>query len=429
MNLPSPTNEFDIDLSDKTEFKKPDFVHWKLGKSGFPIILNTADNLRELVRFRGLQLCFNQMTYEPEINDLETKQAVQSSFTQIESMLISDCNIFGLPQKAVSNHLLAISESEPYHPIKEWLNDGEWDGVKRVDEVITCLPVKYTDLSLSVLKHWLVGCVASLYESNFKSKLVPVLQGEQSFRKTAFIERMAKIMPNAFLEGAELNPDSKDSVLSCIRAFIVELGELERTSKNCQGSLKAFITKEIDTVRPPYAKTDIKKVRKSHFIATVNGNDFLKDDTGSSRFVALEMIAPANMDKLNNLLGWSYDGTGKVEQERPELLHQFWLEVKALYESGFGWMLTDDILLKAKQVNEFFSDKGNWYQYILETYVQCPNSKAKRWVSAADLVNLDSKLSGVNTKQIGIALSHLYKDGLIDRREGRSRSRFFLLSI
>ncbi|OBU22903.1 hypothetical protein AYY22_07840 [Photobacterium kishitanii] len=416
-------------MSNKTEFKKPNFVHWKLGNSGSPIVLNTADNLRELVKYRGLRLCFNQMTYEPEIDDLETKQIVQSSYTQIESMLISDCNIFGLPQKAVSNHLLAISESEPYHPIKEWLNDGKWDGIKRVDEVILCLPVKHIELSLNVLKHWLVGCVASLYESNFKSKLVPVLQGEQSYRKTAFIERIAKITANSFLEGAELNPDSKDSVLSCIRAFIVELGELERTSKNSQGSLKAFITKEIDTVRPPYAKTDIKKVRQSHFIATVNGNDFLKDDTGSSRFVALEMIAPANMDKLNSLLGWSYNGTGKIEQKAPELLHQFWLEIKALYEAGFGWMLSDDIIIKAKEVNESFRDKGNWYQYIRETYVDSSSTKVKRWVSAADLVNLDSNLSGVNTKQIGIALSHLHKDSLIDRKVGRSRSCVYLLKI
>ncbi len=131
-----------------------------------------------------------------------------------------------------------MAHESSYHPIADWLA-GEWDRKPRVEAVLNCLETKNPALSNIVLLHWLVGCVACLFVGNFKSKLVPVLQGEQSFKKTAFVERIANVMPSAFLEGAELNPDNKDSVLTVIRSWIVELGELERSTKNCQGALRS----------------------------------------------------------------------------------------------------------------------------------------------------------------------------------------------
>ena len=255
---------------------------------------------------------------------------------------------------------------------------------------------------------------------------VPVLQGDQSYKKTAFIERMLNVMPQAFLEGAELNPDNKDSVLSCIRSWGAELGELERTNKNSQGSLKAFITKSVDTIRPPYARTDIKKPRQTHFIASVNGENFLKDETGSSRFVVLAMKKPANMDELNKILGWHYNGTGSIKQPKPELLKQFWLEVKSLYLSGFGWMLSDKETLLAKGINEEFNDKGSWYEYLRDQYVK-GNSSSLHWLTAGELVNDDSKLSSRETALVGKALKRLADEGKIETRKGRAnRTEYFL---
>ncbi|RPJ67647.1 hypothetical protein DRW07_05270 [Alteromonas sediminis] len=199
------------------------------------------------------------MKFQPEVHDI-CGDLVLNNFDQVRSKLISAASRYGLPKTTIDDHLSAVCLNHEYHPIKDWLDSGEWDGKERVSDVIGCLNAKSPEIAKIVLKRWLVACVASVYEPMFKSKLVPVLQGDQSFRKTAFVERIALVMPSAFLEGAELNPDSKDSVLTCIRHWIIELGELERTNRNSQGSLKAFITKSIDTVRPPYARTDINKL-------------------------------------------------------------------------------------------------------------------------------------------------------------------------
>jgi predicted P-loop ATPase len=431
--IPEPSKPLEIDLPENTVRDCPKFsdviVSSSESPSNKPRVANTADNLQDLAKYCGVGFRFNMMEFEPETHNL-TGDKLNLSYDQLRSELISAASRFGLPKAAIDDHLIALSENNKYHPIKHWLDNGEWDGVERVNSAISCLNAEHEELAQVVLKRWLVGCVASIYEPTFKSKLVPVLQGKQSYRKTAFVERIADIMPRAFLEGAELNPDNKDSVLSCIRSWIVELGELERTSKNSQGSLKAFITKSIDTTRPPYSRTDIKKPRQTHFIATVNGDNFLKDETGSSRFVVLAMAKAANMDQLNTILGWNFDGTGAIKQPKPELIQQFWQEVKAMYLNGFGWMLTDEETALAQSINESYNDKGSWYDYIRDQYVSgeaFSDNSSTNWVTAGELVKDDKKLSSRETGLVGKALSKLASEELIQMRKGRSNRTEYLL--
>ncbi len=420
--IPAPSKPVKIELPDNTEKDKPNFSDLVVNSNGQLKPANTADNLKDLASYCSIGFRFNMMEFVPETHDLEGDKLNLSS-DQLRSELISYSSRFGLPKTAIDDHMVALAENEKYHPIKRCLDNGEWDGTARVGAVIACLNARHEELAQAVMKKWLVGCVASLYESSFKSKLVPVLQGKQSFKKTAFVERIAKIMPSAFLEGAELDPDNKDSVLSCIRSWIVELGELERTNKNSQGSLKAFITKDTDTVRPPYGKTDIKKPRQTHFIATVNGENFLKDETGSSRFFVLSMEEAADMDRLNEILGWHYDGTGSIQQTNPELLKQFWLEVKHMYDSSYGWMLSDEEIKLAQGINEPYNDKGSWYEYIRDKYVEGYRHDVMihhKWFVAGHLVDIDDNLNSQNTSMIGKALGRLADEGLIERRKGRS---------
>lgn len=418
--IPAPTKPIEIDLPENTVRDKPQFPDVTFSANGTPRIANTADNLQELANYSGIGFRFNMMTFEPETHDLSGNR-IDLSYEQLKSELISAASRTMLPKSAIDDHLIALCENNKYHPIKQWLDRDEWDGIERISAVISCLNAKHDELAQAVLKRWLVGIVASIYEPIFKSKLVPILQGGQSYRKTAYVERIANMMPTAFLEGAELNPDNKDSVLSCIKSYIVELGELERTNKNSQGSLKAFITKSIDNVRPPYARSDIKKPRQTHFIATVNGGNFLKDETGSSRFVVLEMNKSADMDSLNKALGWHYDGTGSLKQVESELLKQFWLEVKELYKSGYGWMLSGDEIKLAQSINEPFNNKGHFYEYLKGKYLKDNNFRNDRlsWFTSGELIDSDDNLAARETSHVGIALTKLHDEGLIERRKRR----------
>lgn len=428
MSLPTP-KKIEIELPENTQRERPDFKDIILDGRGVPRIANTASNLKTLGTYHGMDFRFNMLSFDLDICDIHGRSLVASN-DELRSDLISAGSIHGLPKAAIDDHLIAVCQKNKYHPIRDYLNSGEWDGVARVEAVIECVNAKHSEIAQIVLKRWLVGAVASLYEDSFKSKLVPVLQGDQSFKKTAFVERIAQINPQAFLGGAELNPDNKDSMLSCIRHFIVELGELERTSKNSQGSLKAFLTKSIDTVRPPYGRNDIKKPRQTSFIATVNGNEFLKDETGSTRFAVIEMAEPANMEKLNSLLGWYYDGTGSIKQTNPELLRQFWLEVKTMYEQGEGWQLTGEESTKVSLINSNFNDNGSWYNYILGAYIHNDSRFCiEGWFTAGDFVKAEVDCSARDTAMIGKALKKLAQDGYIATRKAGGNKTLYCFNL
>ncbi|EIO5099437.1 VapE domain-containing protein [Vibrio parahaemolyticus] len=396
-----------------------EFPNFRYKDSSQQVPLCTADNLKELLKTYSYEAKFNKMTLEA---DIFKDNVCMDKPDIVRSELVSLTSIYSLPKSAIDEHFNAIAHENSYHPVAAWL-DGEWDRVPRVEAVLNCLKTKNPELSSIVLLHWLVSCVACLFVRNFKSKLVPVLQGEQSFKKTAFVERIANVMPGAFLEGAELNPDNKDSVLSVIRSWIVELGELERSTKNCQGALKAFVTRACDTVRPPYARTDIKKDRQTNLIATVNGTDFLKDETGNTRYAVIELVDETDMDTLNKILGWEYKATGELTLNEPENLRQFWLEVKYKFMvEHHPWMLSSELQAQVSQESSKYVDKGNWYNVLNDHLEEC-TGKAREWLSTkqiCELINADTSRANV----IGKALNQLVNDGKLEKRMLNGSNRY-----
>lgn len=433
-DTPKPTNVVPISppaaKQPVNEITVPEFSHTRPRGNGAPQILNTADNLSVLLTHLGLQGVLNEMTFELEVlQDGKPSRSLDA----VRSKIISAMSIYDMPRQALDDHLTALSETQLYHPVRDWLDSGEWDGMPRVGAVVDSMNAVNREIAWIVMSRWLVGCVASLYESRFKSKLTPILQGDQSFMKTAFIDRIANVLPRAFLEGAELNPANKDSVLHAIRSWIVELGELERTTKSRfanQGSIKAFLTKEVDTVRPPFAKGDVKKPRKTLFIASVNGTDFLKDETGNSRYGVVEIGEPISLDKINELLGWHYDGSGSISQTNPEKLKQFWLEVKTMYQNGYGWMLTPAEQRLVSGVTEQYNDKGDWYHILFDTFVDVPESKYRKaeWLTSTDACQYLGEMKQ-RSRPIGKALTRLANEGLIEERVNRGKKQYLLVVV
>ena len=416
-------NDFDT-LSKLDDPRFPDVIYTK---TGMPKVINTSDNLNALIAYKGYKCRFNMMTYSTELTYWDG-ELTHYSMEQIDSILISEASRFQLPKDTIKDHFIAIAQNKPYHPIREWLEKDKWDGISRVSKVISCLNAKEPVLAEIAIRSWLIACIASLYESRFSSKLIPVLQGGQSFKKTAFVKRLGNVLYNAFLEGAELDPDRADSVITCIYSWIVELGELERTSKNSQGSLKAFITKEVDKVRPPYFKRDIIKPRQTHFIATVNESDFLKDKTGSSRYAVIEMNRPADLETVNDLLGWEYKN-GKLTLKNETLLRQFWLEVKHFYEVGESWMLKGEIVDQFEVINAGFQSKNKWYEYIINEHSDAftPTYFQTSFFNAKELVLSDQTMTEKDVAQVGIALSQLANDGLAMVKTARGNKKLYKL--
>lgn len=394
-----------------------------MGPTGRPI--KTSANLCALIRFQAWLPRYNLMTGEPELAGADGERLGGSEAGQ-RSALVDACQLAGVPDAAIDEHLIAICERHSYHPVRHWLERGApWDGIPRINAVIATLNATNPAYASAVLHAWLVGCVAALYQPRWNSKLVPVLAGAQSYRKSAWVSRLAAVVPGSTLDCA-INPDKPDDVRRAVSAWIVELAELESTTKHESGSLKAFLTRESDCFRLPYARSMTTKKRQTSFIATVNGSDFLRDPTGSARFAVIELAAAADVDRLNTILGWSWNA-GRLSQTDPEQLRQFWLEVKVHYESGATWFLDDATAALAASENDAHTDKGPYYEVIYHHHLSRPLASSE-WLTASELcARHGEKLSMASNW--GKALRVLASEGKLQSRRVRSNRTEYLLPV
>ena len=179
----------------------------------------------------------------------------------------------------------------PYHPALNWIKSKAWDGKDRFTELFEAIDCKNTnqELARTYFYKWCLQSIrAILGQTGFCCENVLVFKGEQGAGKTRFVVSLA---PNSFIKtGLQISPNNKDSVLEGTSAWIVEIGELDATTrKNDHAQLKAFLSKSADYIRKPYAVAEEMIPRKTSFCATVNTDSFLVDDTGNRRYWVIEV--------------------------------------------------------------------------------------------------------------------------------------------
>ncbi|MDP2901836.1 MAG: VapE family protein [Methylovulum sp.] len=210
-----------------------------------------------------------------------------------------------------------------FNPVLTWIKSKPWDGIDRMAALASKLIVEvgqetYRDI---VLKRWSLGAVAIIAdERGVKNELVLVLSGEQGIGKTSFFRSLA---PAEFiLDGHLLNPSDKDTVKLAISHWLVELGELDATFRKSDiAALKAFLSKNRDELRLPYAPATSVFPRRTAFCASVNEANFLVDHTGNRRYAALEIL--------------------KIDRSIVVDMQQHLAQVFDLYYYGEQWWLTE----------------------------------------------------------------------------------------
>lgn len=413
------------ELTDVIQQGSPMLVDYSRAQSPRP--LSTSANLAALLRFYNYVPSYNEMKAEPVLLDAMTGKQTFSTYEVQRSTLIDACERYDVPKTAIDEHLIALCQGNNFHPVRQWLENGKpWDGINRIDAVIDTLNAREPEYARSVIKAWLVSAIAALYEPIFITKLIPVLQGHQSCMKSAWVRRLTHVIEGALYEGS-VNPEKPDSVRFATNAWHTELAELESTTQNETGKLKAFITKSEDVYRLPYAKSPTVKKRQSVFIGTVNGSGFLTDKTGNTRFAVIELTGKVDIDRLNELLGWNYNN-GRLANGNNELLRQFWLEVHHDYTQGASWELDENTQKMQSMINDVYTDKGSVYEFIRDTYLNHECTTAGDWFTASELATRHGE-PPTQASAWGKALSSFADEGLIKCKTLRSRRKVYNLPL
>ena len=289
--------------------------------------------------------------------------------------------------------LRAIAIENSYHPVRQWLEEAEWDGKDgRVDKVLESIvsPID-SELKWSIIKRWLYQVIAALYpeygEEDFgitgrRYEGVLVFSGRQGAGKTRWFKSLLPIH-DAVKDGVTLRLDSKDSQIDALSALIVELGEIDSTFRKSDiEALKAFLSKTTDEIRRPYDREPTQMKRRTVFAGTVNDAQFLNDPTGNRRFwvIPVKEIRPV------------HEVVDDVRQFWLEVFEMFKFERNALKEQGLldrpVHVPTDEEL---KAINEANAEHLN-LPPIVEKFLDAfydTNGKLKVEVAGTQVLSVD----------------------------------------
>jgi predicted P-loop ATPase len=220
-----------------------------------------------------------------------------------------------------------VSLEHTFHPIRDYLDSLKWDGVKRVDDWLTLyLGADPSDLVRAVGAKFLIGAVARVYKPGAKNDTCPILEGPQGAQKSTALLTLAG---SDFFSDDIAELGSKDSVMQTRGVWIIELSELDALTKGDVSRIKAFMSRQVDRIRPPYGKRVIAVARECVFVGTVNKETYLKDETGSRRFLPVKcgVIKIAELARDRDQL-WA------EARERFCARDTWWLDKQHLIESA-----------------------------------------------------------------------------------------------
>jgi predicted P-loop ATPase len=194
---------------------------------------------------------------------------------------------------------------------------------------------------------WVISAVARVFEPGCKADCVLILEGEQGIKKSSALKALA---PAWFTDDiADLG--SKDSSMQVHGVWIIEIAELESMSKAEIGAIKAFITRTVDRYRPPYASRLVHQARQCVFAGSVNGSDYLRDDTGGRRFWPIR-CGDINVEAL--------------ARDRD----QIWAEAMQRYRNHATWWLDNSAVVVQAETEQLARYRGDAWDAKIHQFIQ-----------------------------------------------------------
>lgn len=335
-------------------------------------ILDTKNNLKLLLDLHFIKVRWNIMLRSREITIPSVRHFIDEKENADLAHIYHIATIKGMPNKNLDRHLDTIAWENAYHPIVECIENKPWDKIPRMDNFISTLKTKDPEFSYSIIRRWLISAIAACHtEKGFSAQGVLVLQGTQNIGKTRWVKSLDPLKCDAVKEGLLIDPSNKDSVITASQCWIAELGELDGNFRKTDiAPLKSFITNSVDIVRFPYNPRNTYLHRRSVFIATVNENNFLVDDTGNRRWWTIEVESidfSQSFDmqqvwaeiyylwKTENENTWLSDkemiDLNKVN-ETHEILDPFEEKLLSMFDFYPGWQKKETLKMSATEVLE-----------------------------------------------------------------------------
>jgi predicted P-loop ATPase len=189
-----------------------------------------------------------------------------------------------------------IARQNPFHPIRDYLNSLQWDGVPRLDKWLhNYLGAKDTELNSVFGRIHLIAAVRRVRQPGCKYDTMLVLQGRQGRGKSSTVCALCP-EEDYFTDNLTLGADQKQIIEITTGKWLVEQAELDGMGKKDASTIKAMISRRIDGARLAYGRSGTERRRQFVLFGTVNDLHFLRDQTGNRRFWPVTVGHSADYD-------------------------------------------------------------------------------------------------------------------------------------
>lgn len=255
---------------------------------------------------------------------------------------------YGITRRTVIDDALAeILLHREFHPVREYLGNLKWDGVKRVETLlIDYLGAEDNELTRAMTRLTLTGAVARIFRPGCKFDYVLTLIGKQGIGKSSLLALLGGDWYTDSLDDVR----GKDAYEQIQGSWIIEFGELAALRKAEVEAVKRFVSAQVDKFRQSYARRSKEYPRQCVFIATTNDEEPLKDQTGGRRFWPVPVgIHPVDFSRRINF---------------PR--DQIWAEAVEIFKKGEPLTLPAHLENQAKELQKDYTEESTYAGFIRE---------------------------------------------------------------
>lgn len=360
------------------------------------VIRPVIENVQCLVDHYELKIELNLIKMSFEVN---RKNKLEDFMIKIQDMALKHGLI--ITKERLIDAICYIGKLNQYNPIEEYLKYAhekyllkpDKDIIKKLFDTIT---TDCTDKEEFIYKFILqMVYVACSNENNcYPAQFLLVLQGKQGCGKTTWFKNLIPkhMQVNYFLEGRSFNLTNKDDILETTTTWLTEMGEIASTfKKSDQESMKNFITAPKDKFRIPYGKESLVKVRTMSLCATTNDIEYLRDLTGSRRYLTLPTDQINAWHDLDIDLIWGYMYSKFLEKEI------YWFSEERIEQitiTNRNHTVKPDLVQSIEEWYDLYPDKdtGSWLTSN-EIYAKLPfDAKTNKFMVGKELKKCNVKL-------------------------------------
>ena len=190
--------------------------------------------------------------------------------------------------KLVEEALHIVAYRNAYHPIRDILNDLQWDGTPRIRFALQrYLGADDSVYTYQILKFFLLGAISRVFQPGIKFDYIMCLVGDQGAGKSSFLRLLS--MKDERFSDVLSDLDSNKVYEKLQGKFIIELSEMLATNNAKSNEvIKSFLSRQKENYRTPYERYPKDRPRQCVFAGTTNKISFLPNDrTGNRRFLPI----------------------------------------------------------------------------------------------------------------------------------------------